>query len=259
MTAEQRRLLDLDNLVLGSGAHSAGDGFCVMEAVSFVAGEPHSDHPTCASEVIGTFMRRWNDDLDDAGRQRLKPYILKLVGTLASAEIEQRRSWMCVDWMVRVHTAAWLELAGLTEQATALRELPEIVGAETLNGAKPAINAGQKKAAAAWDAAGALGAAARDAAWDAAWAAAMSAVGAAAGAAARDAAWAAARSAAGAAAWAAASSAAGAAARDAAWAAARSAAWDAASKKLEPTKLALQDSALALLDKMIALSAGAAE
>ncbi len=38
----------LDDITLRSGAHSSReDGMCLMEAVSFYAGEKHSDHPTC--------------------------------------------------------------------------------------------------------------------------------------------------------------------------------------------------------------------
>ena len=185
------KLKQVESLILGKGSHSSLDaGACVMEAVSFVAGEPWSDHPKCASKVIGAFMRTWNDDLDDAGRQKLKPYIHKLVGTKASAAIENKRAWLVADWLVRHHTPAWLELAGCTDQATALRSLPEIDSPASAKSAQPKIKD-------ASDSAYAAGAAAR-AAWDAAraadWDAARDAAGAAAwtaGAAARTAAWAA--------------------------------------------------------------------
>lgn len=36
------------------------------------------------------------------------------------------RAWMVTDWMVRVHTPAWLRLAGLEDQATALEVLPAL-------------------------------------------------------------------------------------------------------------------------------------
>ena len=101
---------------------------------------------------------------------------------------------------------------------------------------------------AAWDAASAAAwDAARDAAWDAAWAAASDAARAAASAAARDAAWAAARDAAWDAARDAARDAASDAASDAAWDAASDAAWDAISPAISP----LQESAVALLRRMI--------
>ena len=176
------KLKQVESLILGRGSHSSMEaGACVMEAVSFVAGEPWSDHPKCASKVIGAFMRTWNDDLDDAGRQKLKPYIVKLVGTAASEAIENKRAWLITDWLVRHHTPAWLDLAGCTEQAAALRSLPEIDSAASAKSAQPkikdALDSAYAARAAAWDAAraaawAAAGDAARDAAWAAAWAAA---------------------------------------------------------------------------------------
>ena len=257
MNAEVVRPLDLDSLTLLRGSHHAGNyEFCVMEAVAYMAGEKHSDSPKCASPVISAFMRQWNDDLDDAGRQKLKPYIPKLIGTKASKAVEEKRAWMVTDWLVRVYTPAWLDLGKMPEQAAALRALPALESAARAKAAQGTINEARDKAAAAraaaWDAARA---AARDAAGDAAGAAARDAAWAAAGDAARDAAWAAAGDAARDAAWAAARAAAWAAARAAAWAAAwaaaRAAAWAAAERRLQPTVVSLQASAFDLLDRLI--------
>jgi hypothetical protein len=267
--------IEIETLRLRSGGHkSPEDGMCVMEAVAFVAGEPHSDHPECACPIISAFLRRWNDDLDDEGRQKLKPYIRKLVGTRSTKAIEQKRGLLVADWLLRVHTPAWLDLAGLKEQGDKIRALPELGSWDALGDFRPALAEAKTKAAAARAAAWAAAwAAAGDAAWDAAGDAAGAAAGDAARAAAGAAAWAAARDAARAAAWAAAWAAAGdaawAAARDAAraaaraaagdaagdaaWDAARAAAGDAAGKKLEPTKISLQASAFELLDKLIEL------
>jgi hypothetical protein len=223
--------------VLKAGSHSPPNGdfaACVMEAVSYIAGEPWSDHPACVSPVITAFMISWNDGLpnDEERTRLLAPLIPKLIGTRGSDALENRRATMATDWLVRAHTPAWLRLAGLTDEAEALAGLPEITDfAQTpsiMGPLKASRAAAEKKWDAAWAAArAAAGAAAWDAAWDAArdaaWAAARDAAGAAAWDAARDAARAAARDAAWAAAWA--------AARDAAWAAAwdaaRAAAWDA--------------------------------
>jgi hypothetical protein len=234
--------LDLDSLTLDKGAHDPGAAMCVMEAVAYVAGEEWSDHPKCASPVISAFMRSWNDALPEADRNRLlKPYVLRLVGTAATAEVEEVRAWMCLDWFVRVHTPAWLRLAGLSEQADRLAGLPEFRAGVDVSSVRPAIDAARKNATAAWDAAWD---AARDAARDAAWAAAARA---AAGDAAGDAAGAA---------WAAraARAARDAAARDVALAAARAArdaAGAAARARLQPVVDELQSSALALIDRMI--------
>ena len=228
--AHTTAVIDQDRLaevaVLHAGGHSPGDQMCAMEAVAFIAGEPWSDHPQCASPVIGAFMRAWNDGLPDAERNTLLlPLIPRLVGTRGSDALEERRSLMAADWLVREHTPAWLELAGLKDQAAMLRALPEITSMAQVPSVRSPLEAVRKDAAAAWAAAwDAAGDAARDAAWDAA----------------RDAAWDAAR----AAAWD--------AARDAAWDAARAAAGDAAGAKLKPTRDALQQSALRLIERMIA-------
>ena len=232
------RLAQIEALALSSGSHEEfNKGMCVMEAVSYVAGEPWSDAPECASSVITAFMVSWNDSLGDEPRNRLlKPLIPLLVGTRSTAEVEERRSYMALDWMIRVFTPKWFDLVpALHEHAKALRDLDVIADMAGAAAAGKRVTAAW---AAAWTAAG-------DAAWDAAGAAAGAA---AAGAAAGDAA----RAAAGAAAWDAAWAAAGAAARAAARAAA---AWAAAGAALKPTTKWLQKSAIALVHRMIAEAA----
>ncbi len=63
--------MDLPTVRFGYGAHAptttpTGDrDLCIMEAVAFMAGEPWSDSPACASPVIAAFLRSWNDALSD--------------------------------------------------------------------------------------------------------------------------------------------------------------------------------------------------
>ena len=219
---------------LAKGAHKAGDDIaCFMEAVAFVAGERWSDHPACACPVIGAFLRTWNDDLPDDERDALlRPLVPLLVGTRSTPAVERRRAMMATDWLIRNHAPAWLRLAGLTAQADALAGLPEITDMAQCPSLMLMLYAVRKDANAAWAAAGAAaGDAARAAAWDAAG----------------DAAWAAAWVAAGDAAWAAA----GVAAWAAAWNADGGAAEDAARVAIKPTTVALQQSALALVHRMI--------
>jgi hypothetical protein len=247
--AKNMRTLNMDSLILKVGAHEASSHeMCIMEAVAYVAGEPWSDHPQCASPVIAAFLRNYNDSVSVEVRQTLKPFIFRLVGTAASPEIEDRRALMAADWLVRVHTPAWLRLAGLTASADALEGLPEITSMAQVPSIKGPIEAARSDADAAWDAAMA---AARDAAMAAAWAAARTAARAAAW----DAAWDAAMDAARDAAWDAAMDAARDAAMDAAWAAARTAARTAARAAamaaLMPTVLALQATIPALIERMI--------
>ena len=159
------RLALVSTLALGKSSHPATDtptdgSLCVMEAVAYVAGEPWSDHPTCACPVIAAFLRAWNDGLpSDADRVRLlSPMIPRLVGTKSTPAVEERRAYLALDWLIRVYTPTWLDtVPALATHAAALRALPEIVELTTAHAAR---------AAAARAAAGA--AAARDAAWAAA-------------------------------------------------------------------------------------------
>lgn len=231
---DETRLAAIKGRQLGKGSHSSIEhGMCVMEAVSYVAGEPWSDRPACASPTIGAFLRTWNDALpDDEARTRLLgPLIPRLPGTAADDATELRRSYMALDWMVRVMAPAWLELAGLGEHAALLRDLGEICDELSVALAVANTRAAREAARkAAWDAARE----ARDvgaAEWDAAWAAAWGA-GAAAWAV-RNAAWDAVDV------W------------DAAWAAAWAAAWNAAWDAAWNMAAALQLSALELIDRMI--------
>ena len=125
------RISVLDTLCLKSGSHTSLDqGSCVMEAVAYVAGEPWADHPRCACPVLTSFMIAWNDALpDDATRDRLlKPYVLRLIDTRSTPAAEERRSYMALDWLIRVHTPKWLDLVpALRRHAKALRDLDEIM------------------------------------------------------------------------------------------------------------------------------------
>ena len=233
------------------------EGGCMMEWVSWLAGEPWSDNPTCVSPVIAAFCRTWNDHLPEEQRDPLlKPLARTVISTATGEADDQRRAWMCADWLIRTHLPAWCDLTpALAPHAAALRALAEIDSPQALEGAKGPLDVARVAAAAAareaaWYAARE---AAREAAWYAARAVARGAGGAAAGA--GDAAGAAAGTAAWAATWAVAV--AGIAARAAARAAARDAVWGAgaaaAGDSLASTVLALQASAVELVQRMCAV------
>ena len=61
-----------------------------MEAVAWLAREPHTDHPDCTCPVLGAFGRGLNDCLDVERRQQLKPFIPALVGTASDGHAEAR-------------------------------------------------------------------------------------------------------------------------------------------------------------------------
>ena len=164
MTIIQERLAQLETLELLKGSHYDNNGKCALEAVAWLVGEKHSDHPACVSPVLGAFCRSWNDSLDDVNRQKLKPYLVRLIGTAGDAARDQRRSWMAMDWLARVCGPVFMDLTpSLRGHASALRALPEMVDGETLAaGAAVRAAAGDAARAAAWGAAwGAAGDAAR--------------------------------------------------------------------------------------------------
>lgn len=174
--------IDLENIVLSSGAHDSQEsGHCLLEVVSMFAGEDFGDSPACVDPVLAGFGRSWNDGMrSDEERAQLKQYITRLPGTANGKELSLKRSWMAFDWLVRVHAAAWLALTpSLKVHADILVSLPAITCKAELDIALPKINEARDAARVA------AGAAARDAAWDAARVAAW----VAAGDAARDAAW----------------------------------------------------------------------
>jgi hypothetical protein len=240
---------------LAYGTHATPeDGRCAMEWVSFLAGEPHGDDPSCVSPVLRAYCTSLNDSLEDGPRQLLRPYLARTIGT-AGDGLDQARSWMALDWLIRTYAPTWLSAAGLTEPAHELANLAPVIDASSLRGALVVLKAARGDAHVAWSYA--LGAA-RPAAWTP-WAAGR--------AAAREAAW----SSAGAAAWGAARVAVGEIAADRARATAREVAGDAAAiiaraartdlgraaareaarSALAPTLEVLRSSAFALLDRML--------
>jgi hypothetical protein len=177
--------IDIDTIELGKGAHgSFQEGACLLEAASFIAGEPWSDHPACVSPVLGAYGRSLNDSLPHDRRQELKDYVPQLIGTAEDGQ-DEARSYLALDWLIRTYTPAFLDLAGLTREAQELRSLRRIVDLVAAQTAGPVVRNAQKKSDAAWDAAwDAAGDAARA---RAAWVAARDAARDAAGDAARDA------------------------------------------------------------------------
>ncbi len=122
MSIDTDRLAKIEALRLAKGAHNSfARGASVMEAVAYVAGEPFSDHPQCASPVVGAFLRAWNDRLDDETRQRLKPYVVRLVGTAGSDNDELRRRDMVWEWVLGTLVPTWLEAAGMHAEAGDVR------------------------------------------------------------------------------------------------------------------------------------------
>jgi len=129
-------------------------------ASSYLAGEPHTDHPRCVSPVVRAFCTTLNDGLEDRPR-KLRPYLERTIGT-AEDGLDEARSWVAPDWLVRTYAPTWLAAAGLNEAAQRLATLPVVVDGSDLQAALVALGLARREARASWSAA--LGAA-RAASW----------------------------------------------------------------------------------------------
>jgi hypothetical protein len=66
---------------LSRGKHrSPRKGACFMEMVSYLAGEPWSDHPACTHPLLAALARLVNDHTSDAGRRNLVELIPSVIG-----------------------------------------------------------------------------------------------------------------------------------------------------------------------------------
>lgn len=84
---------------LSAGRHAGPEhGACVMELASMLAGEPFSDHPRSACQVIGTFLRAYNDRIDDARRQDLYAYAARVVGSRRDRKVRRERGALLRAW-----------------------------------------------------------------------------------------------------------------------------------------------------------------
>ncbi|GEL17666.1 hypothetical protein [Pseudonocardia asaccharolytica] len=148
----------LTDIRLDVGDHdSPGEGLCLLEAVAYLAGEPHTDHPECVSPVLGAFGRALNDVLPDDLRQELVPLIPLLPGT-AGDGLDEARSYIALDWLIRTWLPAWLDLVPACREAAArVRGLGRIVGMVSAERAGPVVREAREQAtaarAAAWAAA----------------------------------------------------------------------------------------------------------
>jgi hypothetical protein len=91
-------------ITLSKGKHgSPEDGACAMELASMLAGEPFSDRPQSVCPVIGSFLRAYNDRIDDGRRQDLYAYAAKVVGSRASEQVQHARAERLRAWAAELH------------------------------------------------------------------------------------------------------------------------------------------------------------
>lgn len=99
-----------------------------MELASMLAGEPFSDHPAAVCPVVGSFLRAYNDSIDDGRRQDLYAYAARVVGSRNSISVQRDRAEHLTDWAFEMQRRQWtsrylplarLRMASLRRQPSA--------------------------------------------------------------------------------------------------------------------------------------------
>ena len=78
MTLVRHQTIRLSGGGGGFGSDSPDEGACVMELASMLAGEEFSDQPVSVCPVIGAFLRKHNDSIDDERQQDVYAYAAKV-------------------------------------------------------------------------------------------------------------------------------------------------------------------------------------
>jgi len=92
----------------------------------------------CVRPAVAAFLRTWSDELGDDDRARLITHHVVLIAldTHTTDADDRTAAWLAVDWIVRVHAAAWLDAAGICH---ALASLAPIVDMTTARAASAAL------------------------------------------------------------------------------------------------------------------------
>jgi hypothetical protein len=93
--------------VLSRGKHrNPRKGACFMEMASFLAGERWSDHPSCTHPLLAAVARLINDNISDAGRQRLATLIPSVIGLTADGvDLDARIALRCATMALPLASA----------------------------------------------------------------------------------------------------------------------------------------------------------
>jgi hypothetical protein len=106
-----------------------------MELASMLAGEPFTDHPVSVCPVIGSFLRAYNDSIDDRRRQDLYAYASRVVGSRASTEVQRLRAARLSSWswdMRRGRLARLVGLRNLSRMRTASTETMGVIAVRSI-------------------------------------------------------------------------------------------------------------------------------
>ncbi len=107
-------------------SHDPASGACLFDAGMWLVYGRIGDNPPCSCPVIRAYGIRLNDRMPDAVRQRLKPFILRIVGNRDPEAEEARTRFIVLETARRVVPLAfekrWPKLAaearGISDNAT---------------------------------------------------------------------------------------------------------------------------------------------
>lgn len=84
----------------GASQHPS-NGACALDAISWLMYGQLGDEPICVCPIIADYVRAINDALDDVDRQKLRPYLMRLVATVEPA-VESERAQYLFNHAIRV-------------------------------------------------------------------------------------------------------------------------------------------------------------
>jgi len=93
--------------ILSRGKHrKPRKGACFMELVSYLAGEPWSDHPACTHPLLAVVAREVNDCISDEARPRLALLIPSVIGLVGDDPLlDARIALLCASTALPVVAA----------------------------------------------------------------------------------------------------------------------------------------------------------
>lgn len=117
---------------LSKGKHTSPEqGACVMELASMLAGENFTDHPESVCPAIGSFLRAYNDSIDEDRRQDLYVYAARVVGSRGTREIERARAERLTEWAASRHARRWTRVLPPALRSLAAQRRPPVDAAGT--------------------------------------------------------------------------------------------------------------------------------
>ena len=128
---------------LVEGAHLSPEyGLCAMEMVAYMERLEHSDSPACTCPVIAAYVRQLNDLMPAEEREKLKPYLSRLVGTVSSQHTLARAEYFA--WAaIRQFAPIALRARGINAEADLLEHFSGTLAdaARAANAIRAAANA----------------------------------------------------------------------------------------------------------------------